>query len=1144
MQLVADRFAVTENGDAMDLATGARVELRIEPAGDAPQQVLWNERCAALHAIRHPAIAPLVDFGLTARTARFEAWGCGPRFRESADHARAIHARATAFLRATNATIDAPALDAVRTSHFGTGIWLPGAGSGYPSGVADPPIVPLPIVEHGVRTIDRPAVTALSEMFRAPAGPRPQIASLWGPPQSGKREVLRALARAARLQGFVPVAAHLLDSTYGELWQGRSLLVLALDSPRWPWTEFLRTSLTIALPHVLIVAGETEVGGVEGVPLRAVAADALVAAVRPSIAGTTLEPRVCTLARHARGLPGRFVRRLWRYELEPAERERSPVARTSMAAEPPAIYSVDAASAGARADASSGARPWPLAGELASLRKRLETARTLLAAGSHAPGIRDLRQSIGALDRRCAWVDAATGGVHLAGALLRRGRPVDAQKAIDEAKECAARAGGDGMLIDLAILSGDAWIDRARLDEAEGILATALAAARAARDAARAAAASIAMGRCLFWRGRFDEATSALEACRLPLTRELAARRSAIASRVALARGDVSEAMAAAAAAADEAAATGSRALRAAALHARALVHLAIGDFEAAEAEIASAIADAHAAHDPLCALGLRLLRAEAERRRGRGAAAAAQLVRLRRPILKGMPLLRARWQLGTALCAPGDAALESILARHIAATGLGGLAVFFSPRHGPPAAGSPAPDAFLDHVVSILRVCQTAEEDAVVLKDVCVRVREHVHAAAVAIIAVREGQARRVAADGSTIDGDIAARAVQAQVTIAPHRRDDRIEAAAPVMYAGSPIAAICARWTPGSTYDVSRAASVLTMTAAAAAPVVAIAIESRQSSSPAGDGDLLGVSASMTELRRHISLAAAAPFSVLIDGESGSGKELVARAIHRGGTRRHKPFCTLNCAALPEDLVEAELFGHARGAFTGAAIDRAGVFEDANGGTLFLYEIGELSPRAQAKVLRVIQEGELRRVGETASRRVDVRIVSATNRDLRRDVDAGRFRLDLLYRLDVIHVAVPRLRDRPEDVPVLAEHFWRDAAARVGSRATLSPATLAALTRYHWPGNVRELQNVLAALAVRCPKRGVVPPSTLPPVFAGREVPAASRLDEARRIFEERFVRAALVRTGGHRGRAAAELGVTRQGLTKLMTRLGISP
>jgi DNA-binding NtrC family response regulator len=399
------------------------------------------------------------------------------------------------------------------------------------------------------------------------------------------------------------------------------------------------------------------------------------------------------------------------------------------------------------------------------------------------------------------------------------------------------------------------------------------------------------------------------------------------------------------------------------------------------------------------------------------------------------------------------------------------------------------------------------------------------------------------ICGDGMRLDTAIAERAEDAGITIAPHRREDRIEAAAPIHYGGAPIGVLCARWTLGTTDDTSRAAAVLTMSAAAAAPMVAATIARRRQAAIEGTTELLGVTPVMAELRKSVERAAAAPFAVLIDGESGSGKELVARAIHRGGSRRHRTFCTLNCAALPDDLVEAELFGHARGAFTGAATDRAGVFEEAHGGTLFLDEIGELAARAQAKVLRVIQEGELRRVGENLSRRVDVRIVAATNRDLRREVEAGRFRLDLLYRLDVVHLTVPPLRDRREDIVVLAEHFWREAAARVGSRATLGATTIAALARHDWPGNVRELQNVLAALAVRSPRRGVIPPSALPAPFASASTGTASRLEEARRTFEERFVRAALVRTGGHRGRAAAELGVTRQGLTKLMTRLGIS-
>src|SRR5262249_23615103 len=313
---------------------------------------------------------------------------------------------------------------------------------------------------------------------------------------------------------------------------------------------------------------------------------------------------------------------------------------------------------------------------------------------------------------------------------------------------------------------------------------------------------------------------------------------------------------------------------------------------------------------------------------------------------------------------------------------------------------------------------------------------------------------------DGGRAGRGVAGRALAAGVPIAPRRHEDRIEAAVPVKYGGAAIAALAARWTLGSAAaSTADAMTVLTMAAAAAAPAVAAASARRKAIVPSATGELLGASGAMAEIRRAIDRAARAPFCVLIEGESGSGKELVARALHRLGPRRDRAFCTVNCAALPDDLIEAELFGHARGAFTSAIADRPGVFEEAHGGTLFLDEIGELSPRAQAKVLRVLQEGELRRVGENTARRVDVRIVATTNRDVRAEVASARCRLDLLYGLDVIRIVVPPLRERREDIAVLAEHFWREAAMRVGSRATLAASTVAALARYDWPGNAREL-------------------------------------------------------------------------------------
>jgi transcriptional regulator with PAS, ATPase and Fis domain len=314
------------------------------------------------------------------------------------------------------------------------------------------------------------------------------------------------------------------------------------------------------------------------------------------------------------------------------------------------------------------------------------------------------------------------------------------------------------------------------------------------------------------------------------------------------------------------------------------------------------------------------------------------------------------------------------------------------------------------------------------------------------------------------------------------------------------------------------------------------------RAGDAPAGS-DLIGASAAMDEVRRAIARAANAPFTVLIEGESGSGKELVARAIHQTGCRRERRFCALNCAAMPEDLIDTELFGHAKGAFTGAAIERLGLFESADQGTVFLDEVGELSSRAQAKLLRVLQEGEIRRIGESFTRSIDARLVAATNRSLRAEVEAGRFRQDLLYRLDVIRIGVPPLRERVEDIPLLAARLWRHATERIGSKAVLGPGALSALARYDWPGNVRELQNVLTAMAVMVPARGVVGARYMPAAIAhATKADRLETLDMARQQFEQRFVRAALARAAGHRGQTAAALGLTRQGLAKLLQRLQI--
>jgi transcriptional regulator with PAS, ATPase and Fis domain len=345
--------------------------------------------------------------------------------------------------------------------------------------------------------------------------------------------------------------------------------------------------------------------------------------------------------------------------------------------------------------------------------------------------------------------------------------------------------------------------------------------------------------------------------------------------------------------------------------------------------------------------------------------------------------------------------------------------------------------------------------------------------------------------------------------------------------------------------------AAASLDLAARTAAAMIAAALRARldaldlrQAGREPVIPEIIGRSPAIVALRHEILRAAAVPFPALVEGESGTGKELVARALHRLSPRRDRRFAAVNCAAFTDELIEAELFGHARGAFTGAIAPRPGLIEDAHAGTLFLDEVSELSPRAQAKLLRVVQEREIRRVGENAARPVDVRLVAATNVPLVEAERAGRFRADLRFRLAVIRLTLPPLRDRLEDVPVLAQVFWRQMAGEANKAARLGVDALAALCRHDWPGNVRELQNTLAALVVLAPDRGRVRARHVAAVLTpGGSADARVSLDAARRTFEQRTVALALARHAGRRTAAARELGLSRQGLSKALKRLGLS-
>jgi PAS domain S-box-containing protein len=283
----------------------------------------------------------------------------------------------------------------------------------------------------------------------------------------------------------------------------------------------------------------------------------------------------------------------------------------------------------------------------------------------------------------------------------------------------------------------------------------------------------------------------------------------------------------------------------------------------------------------------------------------------------------------------------------------------------------------------------------------------------------------------------------------------------------------------------------------------------------------------------------------NVLIEGESGTGKELVARAIHRLSARSEKPFLGVNCASLNENLMESELFGHVRGAFTGAVKDRAGRFEMAEGGSLFLDEVSEIGPHLQAKLLRVIQEREYQRVGETVARKADVRIISATNQRLKELLAEGAFRDDLYYRLNVVSIIPSPLRERKEDIPLLVEHFLsRPTDREIGKKRNFSPLAMQAFLEYPWPGNVRELENAVERAKI-CSRGEIIEESALPAEIRrrGAAVPRSTgSFGERSAGPEADRLKEALGRCGGNRRETAAQLGVSRVTLWRRMKKLGI--
>ena len=1110
--IFADRFIVGATGEAFDLATGEPVRLRlVSPTGRAETD-RWLTRCAALSGFRHPHLVPLVDFGAVGRDRFFEAWAC-PHTPDrwpsrDAEAARAVGS-AVRFLAARSLTAGRFTWGRV-VNLAGAPALLPGPDAGLPARSDAASVRDGGSAEHAaaddlaVEVLDdlvMAAISRLADVLDAGRSGRPRCVRL-DARQYGQRRLLTwALARTARLRGFVPVGAATLDD-------GRAH---AAGTSGW------RTAVDGR--HVLLLQADPGNSGSIDVPLFFVALG--LSSDRPHVL-----LQLDTPSRPAGGPTPASVR------------------------ESASEYVTD---------------------------PRASVVWTAIESGRHAQAERVLRDAFGSYARRHDDEGAGESALALGRLLLVRGQPAEALRMIEYAREHFHQARAAGGALCAAVFAGLASTDDGRLRDAEAALRAArIAAAELAHDDLDQFA-RVALARCLYWQDRLAEAWECLGtdvdrwddraerppghqatqwtvACAATVARErlrgvraavstlewtpgwgapgavgLDVARRCLASRIALAAGDVARAGRLAALAYEAATRSANPTERAAACCVRAAVFGAIADVSSVRSVVSEGLAAARAAHAPLRALRLRVALVDALLRAGKTAEAAPLVARLRRVNRSRLPKIVER-QIERSVRGRADE-------RDGGSCGAGWSTT--------PVPGDRS--AMAETVVEVLDACQSSDGEADALKRVTAILRARLGAVSVACYGWDRDAMLTLATDGAKARADdVARRAIDASLAIAPTSTTSGLEAASPIRFAGACLGAFGCRWAADEPPDWPAAGAVLAAASAAAAPCVRAEIDRRAVRLESPDGspwELVGVSGAVATLRHEVARAARAPFNVVIEGESGAGKELVARAVHRLGPRRHAPFCALNCAALTDELVEAELFGHARGAFTGAVAERKGLFEEADGGVLMLDEVADLSARAQAKLLRVIQDGEVRRVGENLTRRVDLRIVAATNRPLAAAVEAGSFRRDLRYRLEVIRIVVPPLRARPDDIPVLAAHFWRQCTDRMQSRSTLAPDTLAALARYDWPGNVRELQNVMAALAAAAGSRGRVGPSLLPAVIAGQTSSgAAQRLDEARRTFDARFVRAALARAGGRRAQAASDLGLTRQGLAKLMARLAI--
>ena len=1062
----------------IDIATGGAVRVFVAPAPAGSAMFAWNDTCATLALLRHPLLNQLVDYGAADARNTFEAYSVSQAVRTGTASGARALAHVTRFLEANGICLSSSRASIALRSVSGTAR----LGAGRTLGLTLQP---------------RRVLTAVEEMLAdtSPAGV--SAMDVAGPDGSGLRTLQMQAARTARLQGYIPVCGAVLRSIqwlWPQLRERHVCVLLEQEHDSIDAAARLVGSLGLesARRHVLIQF-------VRGVSRpRAVAMDPLGVAAMTSMVysdvheGPAAED-VHSAARAAEGSPGRFLAQLGAASLS-GQRPTF-----SLVHESAAVYTVPE---------SVPARRLPRPAERRSLFTADVRARRLAARGRHAAALRMLHRAVRVLELRRDHREASRCAEQLGWILRDRGRSSDALGHFEKAQALAPDE-IDRLRCSIAI--GIGRTDEGRFTAAEAALRSAVTAAEVLACQDVVDRARLALARCLYWQLRYDEAIGLTRGI---VSSSLDASTLALAARIHAARGDLKEAVSTANRACEICDREDLRTVAATA-RSKAVAHASLGDIPGAESAARTGLAAAAAAHLPLASLKIRAVLIDAARadpRRNHGRLSGQIRAALERVPLP--PLLRAQL----------EATLERVASKTL--TTSPGLS-----------------HAAIDDVQQLLEKASSAADDRAAVAEVCKTVCDRLHAAGVQVndcsrertLLARAG--RPWTGDLRIVERTLAASSSCWSGSGEPH------EAATPVKYAGDTIAVIACRWTAANDPDMAASVQLLRAAALAAAPSIrAVLDRPRHAAAEPALRDLIGSAAVMDGVRDAMARAARAPYPVLIEGESGSGKELVARGIHRLGPRRDRRLCAVKCAAISEELLEAELFGHARGAFTGAIAERQGLFEEADTGTLFLDEVAELSLRAQAKLLRVLQDGEVRRVGENHPRRVDVRVIAATNRSLEEEAAAGRFRADLRFRLDVVRISVPPLRERQVDIPQLAAHFWDEAARKVDSRASLAPETLVALTRYDWPGNVRQLQNVIASLAVHAPRRGRVLPSLLPAQIVRSTAPTAATFDAAREEFERRFVMAALAQAGGQRGKAARALGITRQGLAKMLRRLRI--